>query len=110
VSARRRWGRRARVHAEDARVQRTLDIIARDEARHADLGRDVATWCAREGGSSMDHAIEAAVSAALGAIEDVGASSVGADEAALRAHGRGDRGCEIASREQAIWSVVSPPA
>ena len=49
--------RAASRRARDAQVRATLRAIAREEARHARLGLDIACWaaaCARRGGHSID--------------------------------------------------------
>lgn len=48
------------ARATDPRVRDTLDVIARDEADHADLSADVLSWCLDQGGEAVAHAVLAA--------------------------------------------------
>jgi hypothetical protein len=49
--------------ASDPQVVETLAVVARDEAEHAELSRDVLAWCVQVGGSSVRNAVVAAMQA-----------------------------------------------
>ena len=48
------------ARATDTRVRDALQIIARDEAQHAELSADVLAWCMVEGGATVADAVNAA--------------------------------------------------
>ena len=77
------------ARATDRRVQATLDVIARDEADHAELSAEVLAWCRREGGATVEHALDAAVAALPARIVAVDVPS-GLDTVLLAAHGLSD--------------------
>lgn len=47
----------------DRRARETLEVIARDEADHAQLSADVLTWCLGAGGSAVGDAVREAATA-----------------------------------------------
>lgn len=49
--------RRGAATATDPAVAETLAMIARDEARHAELAWDILAWCVAHGGASCASAV-----------------------------------------------------
>jgi|GEM_PF-800156 len=61
------------VHqARDPRVKDVLQVIARDEARHAAHGFDVLRWCLRSGGPTVAAAVRGALRAIPSEVSEVG--------------------------------------
>jgi len=56
--------RRAAAAAVDPEVREALDVIARDEARHADLAWDTVAWCCALGGDPVRACLADALDAA----------------------------------------------
>jgi hypothetical protein len=49
------------TESDDPVVQEALDTIARDEARHAALGKDIVAWCIKKGGARTRNALRRCV-------------------------------------------------
>lgn len=91
-------------HATDPAVRRTLERIARDGARHAELGWCTVAWAVHRGGSRVRSAVARAFEAAL-----VSETEPSSDED-LRSHGRLDATTLEAVRRSAFEEVVRPCA
>lgn len=93
--------------ATDPAVREALAVIARDEARHAELAFRVVAWALREGGAPVRAAVAAALDEAASA--GVAAGGVAADPiGALAAHGRLDAAMTGAIAARALAEVVLP--
>jgi len=99
------------AQATDPLVRESLEVIAADETRHAELAWRTVAWCVRAGGAPVRRAVSDAVralgdgGAVPGPFEDVPA---GADAAAWRAHGRLDA-VTTARVTREGWSALVAP-
>jgi len=90
--------------ATDPAVRAVLEIIAEDEARHAELAWRTVAWALKSGGEP----VRAALREALGRVTI--SAGDGAADATLRAHGRLDGVSTRAAMERALREVVLPCA
>lgn len=93
--------RRKLARAVDPRARRAQATIARDEQRHAELGRDVAAWCVAEGGRAVRDALAPVVLAPESPPPEVDSADE-ADRRAWSRHGRIDGG-DVASTWAEAW-------
>ncbi|MDP2311244.1 MAG: ferritin-like domain-containing protein [Pseudomonadota bacterium] len=101
----------ARDGATDPAVRAALHVIARDEARHAELAWRIVMWALQEGGAAVRGAVADAF-AEVGR-PGVGAAGVGAAASAaagLRAHGRLDAPTADTVATNALTEIVLPCA
>jgi hypothetical protein len=96
--------REALERATDPRVREVLEIIARDETRHAALAWKTVAWALRVGGDDVRRALARASERVLG--EDQGAER--SDEADLLPHGVMGEGLRRQLRKEVIREIVVP--
>ncbi len=73
--------------AEDPTIRGALEMIARDEAGHAELGWDVLAWCLTEGGPDVARAVAGRVARLGREVEPRLPDLPGFDAAILARHG-----------------------
>jgi len=73
--------------AEDPAIRRVLEMIASDEATHAELGWDVLAWCLAEGGPEVSRAVEVRIGQVGCELAPQLPDLPGLDAAALARHG-----------------------
>ncbi len=73
--------------AKDPAIRRVLEMIACDEATHAELGWDVLAWCLAEGGAEVGRAVEVRVGQLGRELAPQLPDLPGLDAAALARHG-----------------------
>lgn len=99
---------RAAADAKDPAARALLQLVARDEARHAELAWRTLDWALRAGGA----AAHAAVVEAVAGLEQEGVRltqiTTGADDAVLRAHGRIRPAAAAEARDRAVHEVILP--
>jgi hypothetical protein len=99
---------RAAADATDPAARALLRLVARDEARHAELAWRTLDWALRAGGA----AAHAAVADAVRGLERDGVRltqvTTGAPDAVLQAHGRIRPQAAAEARDRAIREVVLP--
>jgi hypothetical protein len=99
---------RAAGAATDPAPRALLEMVARDEARHAELAWRTLGWLVRTFGAP----VRAAVRAEVAALRERGVRltqvTAGADEAVLAAHGRITAVAADAARREAVEGVILP--
>jgi hypothetical protein len=90
--------RRALRSTVDTAAQAALAVIARDEARHAELAFRVLTYCLAQGGRELKEALAAAILSPEPAPPEARAGA-DIDTAVMEAHGRLAR-----AQEEAAWA------
>ncbi|WP_437526189.1 ferritin-like domain-containing protein [Sorangium sp. So ce726] len=102
-----------RVRAEDPAVRAALEVIAEDEARHAELAWLTVAWAIGAGGEPVRRAVAEvfeAAAASLGRPLPPGAEPGGGRAVALAAHGHLDGAEARALQGAALAQVVLPCA
>ncbi len=99
---------RAAADATDPAAQALLRLVARDEARHAELAWRTLDWLLRAGGAAAHAAVSEAVEGLLREGVQLTQITAGADDAVLRAHGRIRPAAAFEARERAVREVILP--
>jgi hypothetical protein len=93
--------------ATDPTVRAALAMIARDEARHAELAWRTVAWAIEHGGAPVRRAVEQALRAAMAELS-VGNGDYAEANATLASHGRLDAATARHVRQLSIDEVIRP--
>ena len=99
---------RAAARATDPAARALLEVVAHDEARHAELAWRTLGWLVRRGGAAARAAVELEVAALLEYGVRLTQVTEGADDALLQAHGRIRHADADTARRRAVEEVVLP--
>lgn len=94
--------------ATDPAVRGLLGVVARDEARHAELAWRTLAWALGAGGAAAREAVEVEVEGLLQRGIRLTQVTHGASDAVLSAHGRIRQADAERARDEAMYEVILP--